>query len=70
MNQDNTPGQGAVDDYVVQICEMGCTHVNHIIEILEHGAASDEVNHVPKELHQSVLIELKSIMSVYEARDD
>ena len=64
------PRPVSVDDYVVQICEMGCTHVYRIIEILEQGTTSDELTHVPTEFHHPLLIELKSIMAVYEARDD
>ena len=70
MNEDKPHSTQAIDDYVVQICEMGCTHVYRIIEILEQGQVSDELAHVPPEHHPALLIELRSIMAVYDASDD
>jgi hypothetical protein len=60
----------SVDDHVVAICELGCTHVNRIIELLEQGLGTEELAGVPTEHHPALLIELKSIMAVYDARED
>ena len=60
----------SVDEHVVAICELGCTRVNRIIELLEQGQVSDELSDVPSEHHAALLIELRSIMAVYDARED
>jgi hypothetical protein len=58
-----------VDDYVLQICELGCTHVHQVIELIEQGRHGEELSDIPTEHLPALLLELQSIMAVYEASD-
>jgi len=59
-----------VDDYVLQICELGCTHVYRVIELIEQGQHQDDLSDISTEHLPALLTELKSIMAVYEASDE
>jgi|GEM_PF-2932973 len=59
-----------IDDYVLQICELGCTHVYQVIEILEQGQQPEDLSGIPTEYLPALLVELQSIMAVYEASDE
>jgi hypothetical protein len=59
-----------VDSHVEQICEMGCDNVNRIIALIEQGQVPEELANLPIEYHQTLMTELKSIMAVYDARED
>lgn len=59
-----------VDDYVLQICELGCTHVYQVIELIEQGQHGEELSEIPTEHLPALLVELQSIMAVYEASDE
>ncbi|MDX1335805.1 MAG: hypothetical protein R3312_08480 [Gammaproteobacteria bacterium] len=58
-----------VDDYVLKICELGCTHVYQVIELIEQGHQAEELSDIPAEHLPALLLELQSIMAVYEASD-
>lgn len=62
MNHDKV--HKAVED----ICHLGCTTVNEVIETLqqgEHVAEAEELDHQERE---ALLKELKTIMDVYERK--
>lgn len=59
-----------VDDHVLQICELGCTHVYRVIELIEQGQQAKELSDIPAEHLPALLVELQSIMAVYEASDE
>ena len=59
-----------IDDYVLQICELGCTHVYHVIELIEQGHQAEALSDIPAEHLPALLAELQSIMAVYEASDN
>lgn len=50
------------------ICNMGCSRVNEIIEQLERGENTDATNGLNKEEIDFVVRELKNIMAVYQKR--
>lgn len=50
------------------ICNLGCTRVNEIIEQLERGEKIDETGDLDKNEVDSLVQELKTIMSVYKKR--
>jgi len=51
---------------IEQICSAGCDRVYEIIEILEQQESIEETNALSQEESDIVLMELKTIMSVYE----
>jgi len=51
------------------ICQQGCTVVREVIVKLEQKKDVAELNHLNDEQKQSVLNELKTIMSVYDQED-
>lgn len=62
----NQSGEKAVAANVEHICGLGCTRVNEIIDTLENGIDCKELEGLPSEHREQVLLELKSIMAVYE----
>jgi len=52
------------------ICVQGCTVVREVIIKLETDVQVSEFKHLSKDQQKQVLIELKSVMSVYDAQDD
>jgi len=54
---------------VEHICGLGCTRVNEIIDTLENGLACKELEGIPSEHRELVLLELKAIMAVYGANE-
>ncbi|WP_428604749.1 hypothetical protein [Sedimenticola sp.] len=54
-----------VEACIEAICNKGCQEVRREIELLENGEVLPELSHLSRTALQSVLIELKSIMSVY-----
>jgi len=48
------------------ICSQGCIYVNSIIELLETGQQTEHTQHLSHQQREYLLIELKSIMSVYK----
>ena len=55
-----------VSKAVEDICKLGCTTVNEIIETLEQGEDVAETNQLTRSERGELLHELKSIMNVYE----
>ena len=51
---------------IEQLCSTGCERVNEIIEILENQGSTNETNQISKQECDVVLLELKTIMAVYE----
>lgn len=56
-----------VDACIEAICEKGCQEVRREIALLERGETLPELSHLSLKAQQSVLDELKTIMSVYGA---
>jgi len=48
------------------ICSQGCIYVNSIIELLEAGHPTEHTQNLSQQEQDYLLIELKSIMSVYQ----
>ena len=59
-----------VDAHVARICDLGCRRVYQVIAALERGQESDEISTLPDALRKAVLIELKAVMAIYDARED
>ena len=55
-----------VQSIIESICELGCDRVNEIIDVLERGNSVDETRALDKSDQQRVLMELKTIMAVYD----
>lgn len=51
---------------VEDICKLGCTMVNEIIDTLEHGEDIAETDELTRTERGELLDELKTIMNVYE----
>ena len=54
-----------IDACIEAICKKGCQEVRREIRLLEQGQPLPELLHLSQTARQSVLSELKSIMSVY-----
>lgn len=68
MNSDHDL-MNQVDACVARICDLGCAMVYRTIEMMEAGEEVAEVAAVDDATRQEVLLELKAVMSVYDARD-
>ena len=55
-----------VQSIIESICEHGCERVNEIIDLLEAGETAAEVSELDKDEQRVVLLELKTIMAVYD----
>jgi hypothetical protein len=55
-----------IQSVVESICELGCDRVNEIIYALECGDSVEETHGLDTNDQQRVLLELKSIMAVYD----
>ena len=53
---------------IEQLCSTGCERVNEIIEILENQGSIKETSQLSKQECDVVLLELKTIMAVYEEK--
>ena len=58
-----------VDDHVLKICELGCTHVYRVIELIKGGRHGEALSDIPTEHLPALLAELQTIMAVYELSD-
>jgi hypothetical protein len=54
---------------IEQICTTGCDRVYEIIEILERQESIKETSQLSQEESNIVLMELKTIMSVYDQKN-
>ena len=54
---------------IEDICNLGCTHVNHIIDQLERGEDISETTKLTQDEASTLLHELKAIMAVYKKKD-
>ncbi len=54
-----------IDACIEAICNKGCQAVRREIQLLEQGQTLPELSHLSLKARQSVLEELKTIMSVY-----
>lgn len=59
-------GEDKVDQFVESICEQGCSHVNHVIELLEQQQVLTELDVLNLVEKNILLQELRSIMAVYD----
>lgn len=55
-----------IDDCIEALCNKGCSAVWGYIEALEAGTSLPETQELNATERQTVLIELKSVMSVYQ----
>lgn len=51
---------------IEQICEQGCTVVREVISRLEQHQSVNELEHLASDEKDTVLKELKAVMSVYD----
>lgn len=58
--------QQSIDECVEALCQKGCGAVWHDIAALEAGDSLPEAQGLSAEQKQEVLVQLKSIMSVYQ----
>ena len=56
----------SVDYCIEQVCQKGCSSVWNDIEALEAGRLIPEAEGLNEDQRAAVLVELKSVMSVYE----
>ena len=56
----------SVDYCIEQVCQKGCSSVWSDIEDLEAGRLIPEAEGLNEDQRAAVLVELKSVMSVYE----
>ena len=56
-----------IEHCVDQVCGLGCTFVNHVIEDLRRGNERPEYAHLDPNERQLLLGELVSIMAVYDS---
>ncbi len=56
----------SVDHCIEQVCQKGCSSVWNDIEALEAGRLIPEAEGLNEDQRAAVLVELKSVMSVYE----
>lgn len=57
-----------LQDIIEQLCATGCERVNEVIEILEYQGSTEETHSLNKQECDTVLLELKAIMAVYEQK--
>ncbi|MGF1642003.1 MAG: hypothetical protein ACFCUJ_00055 [Thiotrichales bacterium] len=65
--------EARLDVYVERICGLGCAAVYRVIAEMEREVTPRAIGDLPAlavEDRQRVLAELKSIMAVYDARED
>jgi len=55
-----------LQDVIDSICELGCDRIREIIQSLESGNSVSEIVGLEHDEQHCVLIELKTIMSVYD----
>jgi hypothetical protein len=60
----------SIEDEVERICDLGCTRVNEIIATTASGKSVPELAGLNAGDSEKVLERLKSIMAIYEARED
>ena len=60
----------SIEDEVERICDLGCTRVNEIIATTASGKSVPELAGLNAGDSERVLERLKSIMAIYEARED
>ena len=51
---------------IEQLCVTGCERVNEVIEILERQESIEEMHELNAQESEFVLLELKTIMAVYD----
>ena len=51
---------------IEQLCTTGCERVNEVIEILERQESIEEMHELNTQESEFVLLELKTIMAVYD----
>ena len=57
-----------VSKVVEDICNLGCTTVNEIIQNLEHGDEVKQARQLSRSERDELLDELKAIMDVYDKK--
>lgn len=62
--------QNPAQQAVVHICERGCRYVREVIELLASGQGVTETQGLSAQDCAEVLVELRSIMAVYDARHE
>ena len=55
--------------YAEKIAQRGCADVNRLLEEVENGVEVPEIAHLDRHQQQQVLIELRTVMEVYDRCD-
>ena len=55
--------------YAEKIAQRGCADVNRLLKDAADGVAVPEIAHLDKHQQQQVLVELKTVMQVYDRCD-
>jgi hypothetical protein len=63
-----TPQEQA-DAIVEIICNQGCAAAYRVLAVMERGEPLSELDGASQQVYSLVLVELRSIMAVYDARD-
>lgn len=64
-----TENREIVNSCIDNICQLGCDGVRNTITTIEMGEKTKHVSTLNSEDKESVLVELKEIMAVYDAED-
>ena len=59
-----------IADCIDTICQQGCSSVRDVIKSMEAGDELKETDHLNADEKDTVLRELKHVMSVYDMRND
>ncbi|MBT9613042.1 MAG: hypothetical protein IV108_07240 [Burkholderiales bacterium] len=60
--------QQKIEQAVTLICDQGCVRIRVLIRLLETGVTIQETTELDETERQAVLLELKSIMAIYNLR--
>ena len=58
--------QADLQAIVDELCHDGCKAVNQYIKEIESGSIPRQMTHLPTDAQTKILLELKSIMAVYD----
>ena len=68
-HQEQIPSADEVEQAVERVCELGCAAVYRVLEAVDDGREPEPLAGLAPELRSRVVLELRSIMAVYDARD-
>ncbi len=68
-NHSPTAEQERVDAVVERVCALGCAAVYRLLEAVDRGEQPEALAGIDGDLRARVLVELRSVMAVYDARE-